>query len=193
MNPKTGDIFLDSDGWESEDGIQRTRFCLFEFHEGEEYGKGFIYSEGGMPTYYFWAKPEESMLVENIPDDILFSFQHGSNRFTAPDSLKTNDPIELIRNSDFKYVTQEEVGKARMMEGIMRIEEVRDNWSFILSMYPRITIKIMVLCLEGINVKIPPMVNGELGIQMMEIMMLFRKNFAVIDTMMRIEDSPEDD
>lgn len=184
---ETGDIFLDSTGLEFSDGKEFTRYSMFEYREGEEYGKGFVYSVGGISTYYFWAKPEQCILLETIPEDILFSFRHGSNQFkiAIEEKFKAQDAIDLIRRSDFQYVTQAQVDVAQKMEAITTLDDVIENWEFIKREGPP-PFSVMILCLEAVSQKVPQCINGELGIQMMQIFGQYRKYFILIDGYMKI-------
>lgn len=183
--PKHGDIFI-SAGMIGFSGDETTRtYRMFEFREGEETGKGFFYTPSGKSTYYFWARPSESVLFENVPDDILYSFQHGSNEFTLNDkqgapNLATED---YIRMSDFKFVTPEDIEKAKRVEAIETFDQVIFEWEFIKA--GNHSVRIMILCLQALCVKIPECQNGELGLQMLNIMELYKANLPMIDSMIK--------
>jgi len=108
---KTGDIFIDGTGFTWINGKKYFDFDIFEYRECENEGKGFRYNRDGSETYYYWARPEESMLFKNVPKDIMFSFKHGSSEFQIKREKleKCKSISEIVRKSNFQFRTPEEI------------------------------------------------------------------------------------
>ncbi len=104
----TGDIFIQWAGTRLANGKSYTKFRLFEYRENEKHGKGFQYYTSGKSYGYTWAYPQNEYKFQNIPDDIDFSFKHGSHSFYVEDALLTGNETfeEVIRLSDFNFITR---------------------------------------------------------------------------------------
>lgn len=183
MEFKTGDIFCDATGsYGDGKGNWYTLVDIFEYDEEADCGEGFRYSGSGEKYGYYWACPKKEKLVTNIPDDILYSFKHGSYDFKILESefKRLNNWIEIIKKSDFKYISKGDVQISSIMEGIENIGDVRDNWDMIKKY--GVSPKVAMICLEAIGGKIPPIHNGEIGIHALDMMMYFHKYFDHIES-----------
>ena len=180
---KTGDIFCDDSGYYGDGKGNSYRLChLFEYDEFSDKGEGFRYSGAGKKYGYYWAHPEKEKLIKNIAPDILYSFKHGSHDFKILESeyLKLNDHIEIIRKSDFKYISEGDMHISSIIEGIENFDDIKDHWE-LLKKYG-VTPKIAEICIEKAGGKIPPVHNGEIGIHNMNTMTFFYKYFSHIES-----------
>lgn len=177
----TGDIFVEETGWIWKDSKNYTLFKLFEYRENNEHGKGFQYSKGGESYSHFWAYPKEDRKFKNIPNDIMFSFRHGSDSFCVDkDVVDSCETIEdLIRASDFKFVSQDEIDAAKLSESIKSIGDVKQNWEHIKKHGANYLIA--EICLKEIGATIPPVINGEIGIHATMLLNGFYRYFDHIE------------
>ena len=181
MELKNGQIFVDKRGSSSCGKIVKIRYSIFEYDEKLGIGTGLYYNVSGSKGSYSWACPEENKLFKNIPKDILYSFKHGSRSFLIDEKdIKDCDNYEqLIRKSNFKFVTKKTVENAKFIESINTISKIKQNWAKIKSI--GFSGNIMNICLRDLNIPIPGIVNGELGLQHMDIIERFNNNFRSID------------
>ena len=176
-----GDIFIEASGSSHMDGQDHTLYSMFEFDAMLDKGAGRIYSPSGEATHYYWAHPKIENRFDNVPSDILFSFQHGIWNFKAPSSISLNDGMEnLIRNSDFQFLTKEYVEFSKQLSGIKTLDEIRTNWPMI-KKHKRATAQIATVCLEAIGLEIPPPRNGEIGIHQAILFSYFTELFVQIE------------
>jgi hypothetical protein len=183
-----GDIFIQQTGGGNYDGKSYVVFGLFEFRENNESGKGFRYSRGGEDYCFFWAHPKEENKFKNISEDVLFSFKHGSDRFEVDSYLIKGGetPEELIKLSNFRFVSKKQVDAAQIIEGIKTLDDVIANWDHIKAHGANYLIA--TLCLESIGATIPPVKNGEIGIHSMQVVWWFYKYIEHIeDELIRIQ------
>ena len=178
---KHGDIFISASGFQSSGREQRTTYSMFEYDALLDKGDGRIYNPVGEPMSYKWAYPKVENRFDNVPEDILFSFQHGTWRFSAPESVSPDDGLEnLIRNSDFKFVTKEYVDLSKEMVSVETVEDVRNLWPM-LKKHNLANVGIASICLEAMGLEILPPRNGEIGIHSMMILATFTDNVEAIE------------
>lgn len=108
-------IYFCATGGKYSDGKSYTRFKIFDFEEGEQDGEGFQYSLSGERYGHWWCHTESSKEIKNIPEDVEFSFHHGSSGFFVLDEdIKNCETFEeLLSKSDFEFVTKKEVEDAK--------------------------------------------------------------------------------
>lgn len=181
MKLKTGMLFLDERGGGYSDEGPYICFNIFEYRENLDNGAGGIYCQDEKPTDYKWSFPKEKFLLQKVPDEIMFSFKHGSYGFNIQKSKleKCSSPTEIIQNSDFRHVTQKDVADAVKLTEIKTIEQIKENWDFIKSGNFNTTIAETVF--NSIGVKVSPCVNGEIGIWTLGLYSGFFNNINVIE------------
>lgn len=184
--PEHGDIFIHNSGGIVGQGKSFTIFSIFEYRENQEYGLGFHYTPAGNDASYFWAHPEESSHFENVPEDILFSFKHGTHSFHVDKEIipECNDLEALIRASDFNFVKQGDIEIAKITENIKNIDDVRRNWGHI-NKYG-VSYRAAEICFVELGIAIPPVYNGEIGIHCMMIMDHFKRHQAKIEIALKL-------
>ena len=177
-------IYIQETGYLHYDGKSFKTFKLFEYRENEEDGKGFQYSRGGKSYYHFWAYPKEENKLNDIPVDILFSFKHGSCSFKIDEILieDCNSIEDIIRSSDFKFISKEEINIAKITESITTIENVKQNWEHIKKYGANP--KIAEICLKEAGFKIPEVRNGEIGIHTIMLLGAYNGNLEHIEQLM---------
>lgn len=180
----TSDIFIYCRGY---DKPKYKSFSMFEYRKNEEYGKGFRYLTSGKEIYYKWARPEESQLFEKVPKDIMFSFRHGTSDFRIEVDKFNKDMtvLEIVRASDFKYVKQEEVDAAVIIGNIKNLSDIKKHWQ-LMDKYG-FSPFVIEECLKAIGIKIPPVINGEIGIHTMMLHRSFSAAFKKIESKLKIE------
>ncbi len=128
MKPKTGAIFVGATGSVFENGVNCISYKMFEFDENADQGQGIIYLEDGTRTRYSYAWPDESILIEGIPEDILYSFRHGSRAFLISDEKKAQaeNVVDLIRQSNFHFIKtpDEKFTDSMMQEGYFPVRKL---------------------------------------------------------------------
>ncbi len=181
MKCEDGQIFIDKTGGGSDgNGNNFLSFSMFEYDSSLKNGAGRIYNQDGSKTYYFWAHPSEPGLCENLPEDILYSFRHGTWHFSINEKIagKCDNNIDIIEYSDFKYISISDVDEAKILSGISTIEEVKKHWKLIKT---KPTIKIIMMCFDHIGAKINPCQNGEIGIWSLMVSGAFHENINIIE------------
>ena len=185
---KTGDIFVSATGSKNESGQSFTGFSMFEYREDGDNGEGFRYSPSGISYGYFWAYPSKDSLFKDIPEEIFYSFKHGSHNFYVEDRrLKECKTIaDIVSFSDIKIVTIDDVNIASVIEDIKDIEGIKINWGTISK--HGITPLIAKLCLIELGAKIPPVINGEIGLHSYMLIEAFHANKEMIKEKLQIHD-----
>lgn len=186
---QTGDIFFSETGWKGDDGGGSTHFKLFEYRADGEPGQGFQYSRGGKMYPHFWAWPKEENRFINIPEDVLFSFKHGTSSFYVDDKIvpECETIHELISASDFKFVSQCSADLAAIIEGIDTIEKVKENWLLIKTRGT--SILIAQICLAEVGIRVPQVYNGEIGVHSLTLLQAFVDNLPHIEEALGLDGS----
>lgn len=176
-------IYYAETGSMGTDGVWLTCFKLFDYQEGEEEGKGFQYSKTGERFAHWWCYANSDTEVTGIlTKDQLYSFYHGSCEFNVPEHLVSNDFSELIKNSDFKIITPEEVAIAEKVDSIENVSDIVANWDYLSENY--FSYGQIMTCFEALGHSIGPAENGEIGIQAMGVMETFKANIDAIKDML---------
>ena len=177
---KHGDIFIEATGFHSTSGGNQTTYSMFEYDATLESGAGRIYNPNGEPTHYWWARPVLENRFDNVPDDILFSFQHGERTFSAPTPEDNIDFETLIRSSNFTFISPEDVEVIKTLATITTMEDVRKHWALI-RRTGKVSVGVASICIEAMGVEISPPRNGEIGIHSMQILCAFSENMLYIE------------
>lgn len=179
------ELYLEKTGIQYINNKEHIAVVLFE--KSNEKGSGIRYTQSGKPYNYFWANPKEENRIHPIPEDILFSFKHGSCEFVIEkDKISANITNEqLIRLSSFRFINSEEINIYKKLENIINIEQIKENWSFIKN--NGFTDIIMGLCLKEIGVTCPAPFNGEIGIHYLMIRNIFLSNINKIEKSFNIK------
>lgn len=174
------EIYFCNTGCMCSDGKTYTHFKIFDFENGEKRGMGFQYSLSGERYGHSWCHTESSEKISDISEKVLFSFYHGSSDFYVHDKdvKKCNSFKELISNSDFKFVSKEDIENSIKRDSIKTIDQIIEHWDFLESV--GFGLSQAKICLTEVGAEIPMPSNGEIGILVYQIMSIFAENKEII-------------